>query len=399
MLNAKPLCSHEFHDRSPAFGVTTSLYAGARSSKRTEVQGEVELIITPTFTSGFDTNFGVNATAARAAWIAAAKVFTDAFSDDIHINITVDAITRPGAFGESFPGFVSISYADLFDQVTAYASTQNDAIAIGPGGSMTATDPTNGGGTWQLTRAQAKALGVIPDDMSDDGGTTFGVENPFTFSGQITQGTFDFQGVAAHEIAEVMGRIGLSGGNDTFSLIDIFSYTGPGMKSLGGGGGNFFSIDNGVTLLKEFNDSAANHLDTRDWAGGTNDSFNQFANSGVVNPVSAVDLQLMDVIGYGRVNPVGSLIETVGHITFLRAHELGSGYGKSPNFLDCEVIVQLSEEPLRAFGFQLRADQNAPSRREMFDMLRSAFIAGRLIRLDYFTIGPRVGEIIRVANP
>ena len=107
----------------------------------------------------------------------------------------------------------------------------------------------------------------------------------------------------------------------------------------------------------------------------------------------------MDVIGYGRVNPIGSLIETVGHITFLRAHELGSGFGKSPNFLDSEVIVQLAEEPLRSFGFQLRADQNAPARTDMFDMLRSAFIAGRPIRLDYFTIGPRAGEIIRVANP
>jgi len=222
------------------------------------------LIITPTFTSGFDTNFGVNATAARAAWTAAAKVFTDAFSDDIHINITVDAITKAGAFGESFPAFVSISYADLFDQVIAYASTQNDAIAIGPGGSMTPTDPTNGVGTWQVTRAQAKALGYIADDMTDDGGTTFGVGNAFTFSGPIAPGTFDFQGVAAHEIAEVMGRIGLSGGNNSFSLIDCFSYTGAGMKSLGGGAGNFFSIDNGVTLLKEFNDSAANHLDTRD---------------------------------------------------------------------------------------------------------------------------------------
>jgi hypothetical protein len=200
------------------------------------------LIITLTFTAVFDTNFGVNATAARAAWAAAAKVFTDAFSDDIHINITVDAVTTAGTFGRSFPAFVSISYADLFDRVSAYASTQSDAIAIGPGGSMTATDPTNGVGTWQLARAQAKALGYIPDDMSDDGGTTFGVGNPFTFSGQIAPGTFDFQGVAAHEITEVMGRIGLSGGNNSFSLIDNFSYAGPGMKTLGGGAGNFFSI-------------------------------------------------------------------------------------------------------------------------------------------------------------
>jgi hypothetical protein len=357
------------------------------------------LIITPTFTSGFETNFGANATAAKASWIAAAKVFTDAFTDDIHINITVDAVTTPGTFGRSFPNFLSISYADLFDRVSAYASTENDAIAIGPAGSMTATDPTNGLGTWALARPQAKALGFIPDDMSDDGGTTFGAQNAFTFSGQIATGTFDFQGVSAHEIAEVMGRLGLSGGNNMFSLIDNFAYTGAGTRALRGGAANFFSIDNGTTLLKQFNDNSVNHLDTRDWEGGTNDAFNQFSNDGVVNPVSAVDLQLMDVIGYGSVNPIGSLIETVGHISFLRAHDLGTGYGKAPNYLDVEVIVQLAEEPLRAFGFQLRADANKPARTEMFDLLRSAFIAGRPIRLDYLTTGPRAGEIIRVANP
>ena len=159
-----------------------------------------------------------------AAWAAAAKRFTDAFSDEIHINITVDAVTKPGVFGRSFPGTVTIGYADLFEQMSAHASTQNDVIAIGPGGSMTASDPTNGQGTWVLMRAQAKALGHIPDDMSDDGGTTFGVTNPFTFSGPIAPRTFDFQGVAAHEISEVMGRLGFSGQSNQFSLIDTADY-------------------------------------------------------------------------------------------------------------------------------------------------------------------------------
>src|SRR5215469_9642893 len=136
--------------------------------------GRVEVIITPTFTTGFETNFGASATAARAAWNAAAKVFTDAFSDPIHINITVDAVTDSKVFGESSMGLVKISYDDLYDQVTGYASTQNDAVAIGPGGSMTRADPTNGTGTWKLARAQAKALGHISDDMSNDGTTTFG---------------------------------------------------------------------------------------------------------------------------------------------------------------------------------------------------------------------------------
>jgi photosystem II stability/assembly factor-like uncharacterized protein len=97
-------------------------------------------------------------------------------------------------------------------------------------------------------------------------------------------------------------------------------------------------------------------------------------------------------------DPIGSLIETIGHIFFLRAHDLGTGYGKAPNFLDCEVIVLLSEEPYRAFGFKLRADQEQPTRNEMLDLLRSAFVTQRPVRLDYIKTGPRVGEIIRVAN-
>src|SRR5215469_5199711 len=162
--------------------------------------------------------------AAKAAWIAAAQVFATNFSDPIHVNITVDAVAGTDVFGRSYPSWLSIPYADLLARVTAKAATQNDRIAIGPGGSMTATDPTNGVGNWVLTRAQAKALGQIPDDLSEDGITVFGAGNAFTFSGPITAGTYDFQGIAAHEISEVMGRLGLSGVTvnntaNSFSLI------------------------------------------------------------------------------------------------------------------------------------------------------------------------------------
>jgi hypothetical protein len=274
------------------------------------------LVITPTFTVNFNTNFGANAGAAQAAWMAAAQVFTTHFADNIHINITVDAVAGTNVFGQSNTSLVAISYADLRARFVAEAQTPNDQIAIGPGGSMTAADPTNGIGTWWLTRSQGKALGQIPDDLSEDGMTTFGAGNPFTFSGAIAAGTFDFHGIAAHEISEVMGRLGLSGGTvgttaNSFSLIDNFSYTGPGTKGLRGGPGNNFSIDNGTTLLKLWNDPTTNGLDSRDWAPGTNDSFNQFSDPGVVNPVSPVDLQLMDVIGYDLVTPYAAAAPAV----------------------------------------------------------------------------------------
>jgi hypothetical protein len=261
------------------------------------------MIITPTFTDNFNAAFGSNASAAQAAWIAAAGIFTTHFTDPIHINVTVDGVAGTSIFGESNTSFVQIAYADLLAKVVADATTQNDKIAIGPGGSMTQADPTNGTGAWWLTKPQAKALGVIPDDLTEDGTTTFGAGNLFTFSGPIAAGTYDFQGIAAHEISEVMGRLGMKGATigsapNSFSLLDNFSYTGPGTKSLQGGPGAYFSIDNGATLLKLYNDFTANGLDSRDWAPGTNDSFNQFSAPGVVNPVSAVDLQELDVIGY-----------------------------------------------------------------------------------------------------
>jgi hypothetical protein len=260
------------------------------------------LVITPTFTANFVANFGANAVAAENAWIAAANVFSTNFTDNIHINITVDAVAGTSVFGESFTPLNSISYSTMRSLVVADAKSADDFTATGAGGSVAVTDPT-GGGTFWLTRSQAKALGYISDDLANDGTTTFGAGNPFTFSGAITPGTYDFQGVAAHEISEVMGRLGISGGTigstpNSYSLIDLFSYKGAGTRGLGGDGGNNFSIDNGTTLLKLYNNAQSNGLDTRDWAPGTNDSFNQFSNSGVVNPVSGVDIREMDVLGY-----------------------------------------------------------------------------------------------------
>jgi hypothetical protein len=266
-------------------------------------------VINPNFTSNFNTDFGVNAAAAQAAWISAANIVTTNFSDNITVNVTVDAVAGTSVFGQSSPFLVSDSYADLHSKVVADTKTADDLTAIGPGGSVTAVDPVSGTHTWWVTNAQAKALNIAGAQVTD-GTTTFGAGNPFTFSGPVAPGTYDFQGVAAHEISEVLGRVGLAGGTigtatNSYSLIDLFSYSGAGTRVLGNGGGagkqGSFSINNGTTLLKQYNDQFSNQLDYRDWEGGTNDAFNQFSNSGVTNAVSDVDLREMDVIGYDRV--------------------------------------------------------------------------------------------------
>jgi hypothetical protein len=287
------------------------------------------MIITPTFTTNFNSNFGANAAAAQAAWNAAASVFTTNYNDNIHVNITVNAVAGTGVFGQSNFFLNSTSYANLRARMVADSKTDDDATSLGAGGSITAGDPTSGG-TWWVCRAEAKSIGLIADDSANDGTTTFGAGNPFTFSGAIAPGTYDFKGIAAHEISEVLGRIGIAGGTigsttNSYSLIDDFAYSGAGTKNVGNGGGRFFSINAGTNLLKLYNNAAANGLDVVDWAPGTNDAFNQFSNSGVVNGVSEIDLRQMDVIGYDRVVPepasaAGTLVLAVALIPRRRNH-------------------------------------------------------------------------------
>src|SRR5207248_11215646 len=105
-----------------------------------------------------------------------------------------------------------------------------------------------------------------------------------------------------HEFSEIMGRIGglgaSIGGNPAYLQMDLFHYTAANTRGLTNGAGRSFSFNNGTTLLKAFNFPNGNGSDAQDWASGTNDAFNAFSSSGVKNDLTAVDLQVMDVIGY-----------------------------------------------------------------------------------------------------
>jgi photosystem II stability/assembly factor-like uncharacterized protein len=97
-------------------------------------------------------------------------------------------------------------------------------------------------------------------------------------------------------------------------------------------------------------------------------------------------------------DPVGSLLSASGKISFLRANDLGTGFGPPTDFLDAEIIVQLNTQPGKSFGFQLRADNEEDARDGMLATLRSAFRGNRTVLIDYFRTGIHNGRIIRVAK-
>jgi hypothetical protein len=249
-----------------------------------------------------------NITDMKAAMNYAALQFTSAFSDPIHVNVNVTSVAGTGTLGGSSTFLTGLTFAQLQTRLGADATTANDATSVGVGGSFSGADPIAGAHTYFVSRAQAKAIGLTADDaVTADGTFTFGGGFSYSYdpNNRAVAGKYDFIGVAMHELSEIMGRIGLMGqnlnGNPDYMLMDLTHYTGAATRGLSNGAGRFFSFDGGTTLLKGFNNASVNGGDLQDWASGANDTFNAFSGSGVLNALTTVDLQTMDVIGYDRI--------------------------------------------------------------------------------------------------
>jgi hypothetical protein len=247
-----------------------------------------------------NTYFGSNAGAYKTDIGIAESAFTSVFSDPITINITFGATNTGLGASSTFLNFYTGS--QIKTAATADATSSSDQTSVNAGGSLNSGPPSTS--LW-VTTANAKALGLASASNASDGTVTInGTIGLFygTTPGAGDTSNYGLISVLEHEISEVMGRIGISGGNVTapnqYSLLDAFSYSAPGTRSPGNGGGNYFSIDGGTTAGLLFNNESANGGDSRDWANTTLDAFNAFGAPGVVAPLSATDFQVMDVLGY-----------------------------------------------------------------------------------------------------
>ena len=245
----------------------------------------------------------------KAACSAAAKLLTDVYTDPINVNIKVIATPGTKDFGSSSTPFTTVSsYNNLRAAFLADSKTADDATSLGNGGSLPAAgDPIATTHEYNVTRAQAKALGLSPNDTQNDGTFTFGGGQPWTFdpNNRKVVGKFDFIGVALHEYTEIMGRNVLMGdtlgtGTAQYVAYDLFHYSAANTRGLNTGPGRFFSFNNGTNLLTEFNDGG-NGGDPQDWKGPAPSPFNAFGPPNEQDDMTTVDLQVMDVIGYDRV--------------------------------------------------------------------------------------------------
>jgi hypothetical protein len=251
---------------------------------------------------------------------AAANLLQAAFDNNITVNVAVGYGEYPAFNGQSSqtlpnqntseggPWGSNLSYTALRQDLinTASSADDNTSTASLPSGSS-----LQGHSSFFVANAQLKAFGVSTSGAAD-GGVGMGTN----FTGNVLIAG------ALHEITHVMGRI-------AGSAMDVFRYSSVGNHVFGGNipaPASYFSINGGSTDLADFGVNS----DPGDFNNSTgrtpNDPFNEIV--GNLASLTAVDLTIMDVLGFHRVglaDLVASNLVLVGTTATYGISNIGSG--------------------------------------------------------------------------
>jgi hypothetical protein len=298
---------------------------------------------------------GVTGSQAEQGFKVAANYWGSLFTNTATINLGVKfAALPPNVIGSTGSRRADLSVATFENRINATKSGSaiDSALVLPPltaGGITGLTVGVNGSGdndtaitavlaptdaaarTLYANSAVIKAIGgplAAPNQL--DGSVTFSSTFGFDFNplNGIDAGTFDFIGVAIHEIGHALGFVsgvdffdyyGYPNGpgrgalgydlNDTsiFSALDMFRYSAPGVLDFRTGGTKYFSIDGGLTALQgntfatgQFNGDGRQASHWKDTAGckvgnGIMDPTFCFGQKGVV---TSRDLAAFDAMGW-----------------------------------------------------------------------------------------------------
>jgi hypothetical protein len=250
----------------------------------------------------------------RNAVVAAAAGLSNQFGNNTVVNIQVGygevagSPVSPGAAAQSVSYARGVSYSALATAILGYAG--NSAVQGTAAASLSGSDPTSGG-SFAITTAEAKALGINGASANLDGYIGLSSAIPFEFNQNAVAGKYDAIGAIQHEFSEVMGRISSVGaglGPNVYTPLDLFRYTstnnadpsaGTPIRALTQQSGNvqYFSINNGNPNLGGFN-SSTGAADYGDWNATMGTDPFGFSFSGVTEPLSGNDVVVMAALGW-----------------------------------------------------------------------------------------------------
>jgi len=207
-----------------------------------------------------------------------------ALSNSVTVDITFSEMSS--GLGESNSYYYQTSYASYLSALqNNQVLSSDDRTAIASLGSGTAANPVNGDSDIIATQALLEALQVNVQGDGPLSGPVTGNSIQLNTSvmnlsrtGSQNPDFYDLEGVAAHEIDEILGVGGagsnLSDGGSTTGPVgplDLYRYSAPGTRSYSvtPGADPYFSINGGVSNLDYFNqEGAADGSDMSDWGNG-----------------------------------------------------------------------------------------------------------------------------------
>jgi Ca2+-binding RTX toxin-like protein len=246
----------------------------------------------------FNNTYGAGVTDPYRTAIVAAENYLQAhFTNAVALNVTFDV--KPlsdGSIAENAFFTYPVSYADLVTALTSHATTADDRLAVA---GLPAADPSGVQG-FRIVSGEGQALGLMGPSGQDDVDVTINSNEPWTFGS-------DLVGAIEHELTEGgFGRVqdlGISASH--FSPFDLFRFNSSGARDYTGGRDGltaYFGVDGqhlsnlvlyNAVSVGGFNDGG----DFGDWAHTFEDAFGP-GGGGDPASISAVDLQVLDVIGW-----------------------------------------------------------------------------------------------------
>jgi serralysin len=226
----------------------------------------------------------------------AADMFDSMFTNNVTINLHVgwgsannvvdnNLTGSGGAYATGINGQL-VQFSTLSNWLIASEHSANDIQAY----STLAGLGLSGSQNIYVDSAQEKALGHYT-------GSSSAVDGYAAFGTGISDSLL--VGVALHEFAHALGRNTINyTGNPT--IMDLFRYGSSGHLQWQESGGQqaYFSINGGATDVADFSTTSDYGDLSNSSSLSTNDPFNAFYNSSTTQSLTALDKEIMDILGF-----------------------------------------------------------------------------------------------------